>query len=46
MSSLNEMGVSVVDSPDNDGDEDSPEEDRAAGNLSCLISGYPLAPTV
>src|SRR6056300_268489 len=34
MSSLSEMGVSVVDSAESDGDDDAAEEGRAAGNLS------------
>ena len=34
MSSLSEMGVSVVDSADNEADEETSEEGRAAGNLS------------
>ena len=34
MSSLSEMGVSVVDSAESDNDEDATEEGRAAGNLS------------
>ena len=34
MSSLSEMGVSVVESADSDGDEEKSEEERAAGNLS------------
>ena len=34
MSSLSEMGVSVVDSAESDGDDDAVEEGRAAGNLS------------
>src|SRR6056300_933180 len=34
MSSLSEMGVSVVDSTESDGDDDAAEEGRAAGNLS------------
>jgi len=34
MSSLSEMGVSVVENAEGDGDEESSTEDRAAGNLS------------
>ena len=34
MSSLSEMGVSVVDSAESDSDDDATEEGRAAGNLS------------
>jgi RNA polymerase primary sigma factor len=34
MSSLNEMGISVVDNTDGDSDEDSSEDGQTAGNLS------------